>query len=327
MRIPFIPTILEHAASTIGVTPSAAACDGVLMAEAHIQAWKRYRHGAVTVGIDVYNAEAEALGCEIRFFQDNSVPGIISRPGDGLDVDECVTVMEKASCGAEIRGRLPMLLKSARQVKTSIGGSVPVGLGVSGPFSICCEWMGFENCIMTCITDPAAARDLMQRVADFLINWCRLITKEGIGITLFESWAAPPLLSPKLYHQFAAPWEKTVIDSIIQAGGKIPTLVIGGDTSVMLDDMISTGTGMIVCDYNADMQLFVKAAQNNHLRLRGNIDPKLVASGSVESILNQAKRRIQSASGYPEFVLGTGVLPYDTSAGNIDALSEWLRES
>ena len=321
-RIPFLPTILEHAAAVVGVSPSAAARDADLMAQAHVQAWRRYRHDAVTVGIDVYNTEAEALGCDVRFYDDSSIPGIVSRPGAGMEPEECIGALDRAADGALEKGRLPLLLRAASRVKREIGGEVPVGIGVSGPFSVCCEWMGFEDFILCCIGEPEAAEALLSRTASFLMDWCGAIVQAGLGVTVFESWAAPPLLTPALYRRFAAPWEKLVIESVCRAGGKAPTLVIGGNTAALLEDMLSTGTGMAIADYNADLPLYVEATRRRKLLLRGNIDPKLVAAGPVPDILEKADRLVRLAGRYPGFMLGTGVLPYDTPEGHVLALRE-----
>lgn len=324
-HIPFLPTILEHAAAVAGFTPSEAAQDADLLARAHVEAWRRYGHDAVIVGMDVYNAEAEALGCEVRYYADNSVPGIVRRPGAGMEPGDCAGVIAAAAAGAMKRGRLPMNLSAACNVKTAIGNEVPVGLGVSGPFSVCCELVGFEDFIMTCIENPEHAFSLLETVTVFLSEWCLSITRAGLGITLFESWAAPPLLSPLLYRRFALPWERALIKSVRNAGGKAPALVIGGDTSSMLADIVSSGTGLVIADYNADLSQFLDAARQNKLPIRGNIDPKLVASGPASEVLRQAEKRIRLANGYPGFMLGTGVLPYETPENNIIVLRDLCR--
>ena len=79
-KILFIPTIFEHSAKIINKTPSQVAVDRNLMEQAHVESYLLYRPDAVTVGIDVYNIEAEALGCKIKFHEDCSVPGIIEHP-------------------------------------------------------------------------------------------------------------------------------------------------------------------------------------------------------------------------------------------------------
>lgn len=326
-RIPFLPTLLEYAAAVAGITPSAAAQDADLLARAHVEAWRRYGHDAVIVGIDVYNAEAEALGCEVRYYTDNSVPGIIRRPGTGMESRDYAGVVAAAAAGAIKQGRLSMLLSAAGKVKETIGNEVPVGLGVSGPFSVCCELIGFEDFIMACVESPGDACGMLELVAAFLSEWCLSITQAGLGITLFESWAAPPLLSPGLYRHFALPGERTVIKTVHDAGGKAPALVIGGNTSSILMNILNSGTGLVIADYNTDFPHFLNAARLAKLPIRSNIDPKLVLSGPVDYILNCAKERIELAQGYSGFMLGTGVLPYETPEGNIVALLELCRKA
>lgn len=324
-RIPFMPTILEYAAAMIKVTPSRAAQDGRLMADAHIEAWRRFGHDAVTVGIDVYNAEAEALGCEVRYFDDNSVPGISKHPGAGAEPADFAESLKTVTQSAIRLGRLPMLLDAASRVKSAIGSQTMVGLGVSGPFSVCCELMGFEDFIFCCHSNPEASDVLLGTVAAFLGRWCCAIAEAGLGITLFESWAAPPLLSPRMFHRFAAPWDGSVIASIRRLGGKAPALVIGGDTSPMLEDIVSAGTSLVVADYNTFLPAFASVARQANLKLRGNVDPKLVASGPSGAILRQAKEKVQLADGYRGFILGTGVLPYDTPEEHVLALKAYCR--
>ena len=77
-RVPFVPTIYEHAAALIAVTPSEMAKSKELIVKGQLEAYKRYGHDLVAVGIDIYNIEAEALGCNIRYFDDKSIPCVSS---------------------------------------------------------------------------------------------------------------------------------------------------------------------------------------------------------------------------------------------------------
>lgn len=99
-RIPFLPTILEHSARLIGKTPSEVAVNAKMLEEALIEAYNFYGHDSLTVGIDVYNIEAEALGCKIRFHEDFSIPGVISHPfEEGFETDTIKFSEEKGRIG------------------------------------------------------------------------------------------------------------------------------------------------------------------------------------------------------------------------------------
>jgi uroporphyrinogen decarboxylase len=50
------------------------------MAAAAIESYKAYGHDLVTVGIDIYNIEAEAFGCPVRRFDNHDIPAVHDHP-------------------------------------------------------------------------------------------------------------------------------------------------------------------------------------------------------------------------------------------------------
>lgn len=316
-RIPFLPTVFEHGARFIGKTPSETAVDRNLLAEAHLKAYECYKHDAVTVGIDVYNIEAEALGCVVKFHDDNSIPGILVHGmREGIEFG-------KLAFSTNL-GRIQNVLTAADRVNKTIGHEVSVCLGICGPFSIAAELLSYDNIVFKCIDDPDEVHSFLNAILKFQKDYCNEIIRLGLGITIFESWATPPLISPEVYREFVMPWEKELITHIKKQGiGSVP-LVIGGDTTSILDDMMSTGTTLIVADYKVDLGHYIKKASSKNLMLRGNIDPKLVERGPIDDILENAERILEKAKGYDRFVLGTGVIPYDTPPENVLAIKDFL---
>lgn len=316
-RIPFLPTILEHGAKLIDNTPSKVAACGDLLEKAHIKAFETYGHDAVTVGIDVYNIEAEALGCEVRYHCDNSIPGIVNHPvGEGF-------LSENISFSPDM-GRIKEILDSAFEINRAIGSEVNVGIGICGPFSVFAELKGYESAVFSCMFEEENALAMLGILLGFQKCYCDEIIKKGLGITIFESWATSPLISPDIYRKFAMPFEKELIQHIKSRGLKAAPLVIGGDTTLIADDMIETGTTLLVADYMVDIALFAEKAAKKGLMLRANIDPKLVQNGTTEEILSKVKAVLDKAGSYEKLVLGTGVIPYDTPPENILAIREYL---
>lgn len=316
-RIPFLPTIFEHGAGLIGKTPSEAALDEDIMAKAHLKAYEVYGHDVVTVGIDVYNIEAEALGCEIRYHKDNSIPGVITHPfKDQFSSEDMIFSLD--------RGRIGKVLNAASEVNLQIGDETFTGIGICGPFSVCVELCGYENIIMDCMAKGEKVHKMMEDLLGFQKYYCDEIIKRNLGVTIFESWATPPLISPEIYREFVVPYEKELIKHIKSKGLSSAPLVIGGDTGLIVDDIISTGTTLLVADYNSDFEMYLEKATENNIMLRGNIDPKLVEKGTREEILTHAQRLIEKAKGYGKFVMGTGVLPYNTPVENVLAIKKNL---
>ena len=67
--LPWQPAIYEHKAALIGRTPIEVACNAAMFAQALLKEYEVYGADFLTVGLDVYNIEAEALGAEL------TVPG------------------------------------------------------------------------------------------------------------------------------------------------------------------------------------------------------------------------------------------------------------
>ena len=66
-RVPFVPAIYEHKARLIGVSPSAICRNAELLEQGLERELELYAPDVLTIGIDVYNVEAEALGCRVRY--------------------------------------------------------------------------------------------------------------------------------------------------------------------------------------------------------------------------------------------------------------------
>lgn len=312
-RIPFMPTILEHAARIIRCRPSEAALDGRLLAKAHIEAYRLYGHDAVTVGIDVYDVEAEALGCMVHYPEDLSIPGIVSHPmQDFLDLDN-VRFRENS-------GRIGMLLDAASEVQNHIGSEVNVSVGISGPFSIAVELCGFGRLINLILDESPEVGVLLEAVLAHQCRYCDCIARRELGVTIFESWATPPLVSPWVYHDYVLPYESRLISYLKVLGLAYVPLIIGGNTAPIVRDILNSGTSLLVADYPVCLEDYLAYAKERNLMLRANIDPKLVEAGPDNVILESTDRimRIVSKSGYIEkFILGTGVISYSTPSENL----------
>jgi len=309
-RIPFAPTVFEHAAYLIGKMPSEVAVSSTLMAKAHIEAYKQYGHDVVTVGVDVYNVEAEALGCEVRFYDNISIPGIVTRPlSFKSDVESIIFSPDL--------GRIGMILDAASEVRAAIGDEVNVGIGICGPFSILMELLGFEESIEALYDGDERVELFLEALLRFQEHYCSEIVGRGLGVTVFESWASPPLISPGMYKEFVLPYEKKLFAHLGEIGAVSKPLVIGGDTRDIVDSILDSGTTMLISDYNTPLPLYVQKAQKCNALLRANIDPKLVQSGSWEQIQQRVVEIRKQAEVYPKLIAGTGVIPYDTPPENI----------
>jgi len=106
-------------------------------------------------------------------------------------------------------------------------------------------------------------------------------------------------------------------------------LVIGGDTRGILDDMLDTGTTLLVSDYNTPLTLYAGKAHKKGITLRANIDPKLILNGDWPLIQARIREIKTIGSLYPglNIIAGTGVIPYNTPPGHLLRVKKYLMEN
>jgi uroporphyrinogen decarboxylase len=320
-RLPFVPAIYEHKARLVGRTPSAVCRDARLLFEALERELEVYDPDMPVVGLDVYNVEAEAMGAGIRYFDDsNDVPSVIDpaieRPSDlgrlGLP-------------DPERDGRMPLVLEAAARLAAERGKDMIVRGALTGPFSMACALAGTENVLAASVEDPAFVRRLMAFCGRVAVEYGRAFLARGAGIILFDSKASPTASSPAVFHEFVLPvYRDAVMPALAEAGASHRPLIIGGDTTPILEDLLQAGASQLLCDAGADLGRFMARCREAGRPIRVNVDARLVHRGTVPEIRDDALRILGLAGAQPGLLFGCGVVAYDTDPSHVLALREAL---
>ncbi len=130
MKIPFSPSVYEHAAALIGMTPWEVSRDTELLRRAHNTAYKLYGHTPIVVGIDIYNIEAEAYGCIVERPGGNGIPAITN--GIFSSIKESLSIKP---FNPKTDGRIMTIIGAGKKLATDFPDA-DVRIPVSGPFSI-----------------------------------------------------------------------------------------------------------------------------------------------------------------------------------------------
>ncbi|EDY82200.1 Uroporphyrinogen decarboxylase family [Verrucomicrobiia bacterium DG1235] len=320
-RIPFCPAIYEHKGFLIGKTPSEICRDPDLLVEGLLAEYERYKPDFLTVGIDVYNVEAEALGCKIVYFDDSpDVPGVEDYPIKNLaDIDK-LKIPDPTK-----DGRMPLYLEAAKKLHEKVGHEIKIRGAITGPFSLASELMGAENFIVMTMQDPQYTVKLMEFTARVAAAFGKAFIDIGIDPIIFDSRAMPPLCSPQIFQDIVSKvYRRILIPELKKAGAKQIPLIIGGDTTPILDAIIDTDTTQILCDFEGDIELFKKKAIDHNLPMRVNVDPRLLHLGPIDKIQDFTMNILNKCWDHPGFILGTGVAAYDCPPEHIDAVRACL---
>ncbi len=319
MKIPFNPSVYEHAAALIKRTPWDTSRDPELLFEGHRTAFELYRHEPIVLGIDIYNLEAEAYGAVVNQPSGEGIPAIHTPLVNSLDEGRKLSVYDPATAG-----RIPMLLAVGRRLAKELPDA-DVRIPVSGPFSIAMNVRGITGLLEDVAFYPEETSRWLMQLAENQTAFCKAIIASGLDVAFFESAATPPMLSPHLFHEVELGPLKRIMDIAAEVSGHPVPCVIGGDTTPILDDMLATGTGYVICPAETDQEAFLKKSVGKpDVVVRVNLESETVARGSEEEILRGVDRVLELSEIRPNCLLGTGALPFETPPENIKLIRDYI---
>ena len=312
-RTPFVPSIYEHGAALIGETPSRVSQDVHLMAKAAITAYEQYEHDLVTVGIDIYNIEAEAFGCHVKRFDDNAIPAIDGHPlGEKVQLDSRALTIPSVR---DVRNRLELMIEASLLVYKALKSETMVYACMAGPFSQAVELRGFDRFVLDMFNEPTEVHALLKKTAELTLQQAIRLSNQGVGINIYESWATLPLINPSMFKEFVVPYEKYVVREIkSRFRTPPPAVIMGGDTSILMDFFIDIDTALVVADYMTDFSSMLNKLHESgsSMVIRGCLDPKRIEKGDWEALRKPIAFLAEKSKNLTNFVWGCGCVSFDT---------------
>jgi uroporphyrinogen decarboxylase len=318
----FSPVVYEHAAALIGSTPHAFSRDERLLAEGHLAAHRLYGHSPVVVGSDIYNLEAEAYGATVLEPDGPAVPSL--GPPIAADADALAAL---PPLDPQRDGRLAMVLRAAGRVRDELGG-VDVRVPLSGPFSIAAGLMGLETLICETAMRPGAVAAALEALCRGQRAFAEAARQAGLGVSLFESAATPPMLSPAMFEQVVLPALGGLCGELRRLFSAPPACILGGDTAKIVDSLAATGAGFLICPAETDQRAFLDSMQSRPgIRVRVNLNPAVLVCGDWGRIERELRRVRDLAELRENCCVGTGVVPFETPPDIILRIAEWFRRA
>lgn len=323
----FAPVVYEHAAAFTGLSPYTVSRSAELLFRAHSAAYEYYRHKPIAVGIDVYNIEAEAYGARILDPGSRDVPSA-ERP----IAEAAAEILNLHGWDPETESRFGLAFEAAAMLRDKHPEAV-VRIPLGGPFSIASTLMGFDNLLCDSLTDGETVREALVFLARQQLVVARAAAGKGFDVVLFDSAATPPLLSPDLFRDLVMPALRVYregLRGIIPSGSSAPaapSLIMGGDTALVLEYLVSLDPGFLICPAETDQRAFMEAMRGKPgIGVRLNMNVSALMDPDERLAMKEAERVASVAletavTGRPVLV-GTGVLPVDADPARILRLAD-----
>ncbi len=322
----FLPAIYEHKAAFIGSTPSAISRDADLFTKALLAEYEAIGPDALAIGVDVYNLEAETVGCTVHFYEgdDTSIPGI--KPGNHvIKVGDDLTNAPLPNPLTD--GRMPINLEATRNIRRELGDDFWIRGAISGPFSLAISLVGAEDLFLACLDQPEWVEDVLAYSGRIIKEFSKGYIDAGAELIVFDSQASPELLSPTMYEEIVLPVTQDLVKWSTEQGVRDLPLIIGGNTTPIAGLLAESGANNLLCDFTADFDEWAEVCEDNGRAFRRNISPRLIETATPDEVYEVAAREAARGKDIPGFILGTAVVPFGSPTANLLAIKQAIIDS
>jgi MtaA/CmuA family methyltransferase len=203
------------------------------------------------------------------------------------------------------------------------GGRIPIMGWVEGALAEAADLRGVGQLMSDLIDRPEWVTELAEFCAEEAIAFARAQIAAGADL-IGVGDAVCSQMSPRMYRQFALPYEQRIFAAIREMGA-VGRLHICGNTSRIVADMPRSGARIVDLDWMVDWGGAVKTLAAAGVAACGNFDPvKVMLQGTPEDV-RQAVLACVAAGGATSFIMAGCEIPDGTPAENLlaqyDALS------
>jgi len=322
-----VPVMLHNfmmAAREAGITMREFRERPEAIARAFIQSVERYGYDGVVVDVDTVTL-AGAIGVPVDAPEDD--PARVR----GALVRSLAQVADLPAADIAAYPGVAVWLEATRLLKQYFGGEIAVrGNCDQAPFTLAGLVRGMDAWMMD-LLDPENADDIHR-----LLEYCARVTTQflrlmaGTGADILsngDSTAGPDVVSPDIYHRFALPWEKKVVEESHRLG--LPyVLHVCGNAGAILEDLLRTGADGLDLDYKTDARQ-ARVQMGHRTVFIGNIDPSgVLALGTQADVREKTEQVLAIFAGTPRFILNAGcAIPPTTPAENLQEMISVARRT
>ena len=169
---------------------------------------------------------------------------------------------------------------------------------------------------------------VMQSYYEWVKQFYEAFAKSNVPVLMMHddiTWTSGKFASRAWYDQNVLPYLKKLLEPCKRAGKKI-LFTSDGNYGEFTDAIVDCGADMLFFEPHSDMEGFAKKHGKTH-GFVGDVDTRVLLSGSKEDIEREVKRVMEFGKRYPGFVMAVGNhIPPNTPVDNALWYDEFYRK-
>jgi uroporphyrinogen decarboxylase len=249
-------------------------------------------------------------------------------PDDGLPLSKIPLLVEPddlrklKQVAPEAGRRMSDRLEAIRLFRQQAGRQIPIMGWVEGALAEAADLRGVGQLMADLIDRPEWVTELAEFCTEEAIAFARAQIAAGADL-IGVGDAVCSQMSPRMYRQFALPYEQRIFAAIREMGA-VGRLHICGNTSRIVIDMARSGAGIVDLDWMVDWAAAVKTLAESGVAACGNFDPVRVMLQGTPADVQKAVLDCVAAGDARSFIMAGCEIPDGTPAENLLAQHQAL---
>jgi MtaA/CmuA family methyltransferase len=317
-RAPNFDILMQHAAHHIGQPLSRYYLDYRVLVEANLAVAAGFHIDILQAISDPYR-EAADHGLAVEF------------PADSLPLNKAPLLAEPADLrklrpvAPEAGRRMSDRLEAIRALRAQAGGQTPIMGWVEGALAEAADLRGVSQLLSDLYDRPEWVEEVLEFCTAEAIAFARAQIAAGADIIGLGD-AVASQVSPKMYRQFALPYEQRIFAAVRELGA-VGRLHICGNTGRIVADMATAGAAIVDLDWMVDWGQAVQTLARGGIAACGNFDPVRVMLQGTSAEVYLATSTCVAKGNATSFIMAGCEIPDGTPAENLLAQYEALWRS
>ena len=254
--------------------------------------------------------EAAALGADVDWKNDYSIPELVKKPFNSLDdIKIPQTFIHKLE--------FQTILKACEILRSKYKNRVPIIGKVAGPWTLLFLLYGVEKLVLDTILEPEKLKKAIKELTVIPMKFAEAQFNAGADMVFWVELIDSIQVSTAIYEEFLLPVHKMAASKLQRMG----PMILGIPKNIMdrFNSIIKTGFKIFYMSSKNDISTILKQAKSN-ITITGCINvPFVICQGSPEMIREEVEANFKKGV---QFVAPEHVVPASVPTKNIKCLVE-----